>query len=127
MKTYYFQYSTWNRHVNDIVKKANKRLFRLVLLKRAKLPEHDIINFYCTCIRPTLEYAAQVFHHSLPKYLPDELERVQKRSLLSFSGENLTMTVCSKQTSLLYAREDKNCVKIFSNKYLQSITINFII
>ena len=68
----------WKLHV---IKKANKRLYCLVQLKRANVPEADIFNFYCTCIRPTLEYASQVFHHSLPKYLSDDLERVQKRSL----------------------------------------------
>ena len=41
----------------------------------------DILNFYCTCIRPVLEYCAPVFHHSLPAYLSDDIERIQKRAL----------------------------------------------
>jgi hypothetical protein len=41
----------------------------------------DAANGLCTCIRPVLEYAAAVFHHALPKYLEEVLERVQKRSL----------------------------------------------
>ena len=67
----------WNHHVNYIIKKANKRLYCLIQLKRAKISEKDIVNFYCTCIRPTLECASQVVHHSLPKYLSDDIERVQ--------------------------------------------------
>ena len=55
----------WTNHVNDVIKKANKRLYFLILLKRAKVPARDIITFYFTCIRPVLEYAAPVFHHAL--------------------------------------------------------------
>ena len=39
------------------------------------------MNFYCTCISPTMEYASEPFHHSLLTYLSNELERVQKRAL----------------------------------------------
>ena len=42
----------WNNHINDVIRKANKRLYFIVLLKRARLPAEDIIRFYCTCIRP---------------------------------------------------------------------------
>ena len=31
--------------------------------------------------RPVLEYCAPVFHHALPQYLSDDIERVQKRAL----------------------------------------------
>lgn len=39
--------------------KENKRLYFIILLKRANVPARDI-NFYCTCIRPVLEYCASV-------------------------------------------------------------------
>jgi hypothetical protein len=77
----------WNLHVERVIKKANKRLYCLVQLKRANVLEAEL-NFYCTCIRPTLEYASQVFHHSLPKYLShDDLERVQK-ALCTAASQN---------------------------------------
>jgi hypothetical protein len=47
----------WVDHINNVIKKANKRLYFLVLLKRADVPARDIINFYNTCIRPVLEYS----------------------------------------------------------------------
>ena len=56
----------WNDHISDVIKKANKRIYFLILLKRARVPPNDILNFYCTCVRPVLEYCAPVFHHSLP-------------------------------------------------------------
>lgn len=104
----------WHDHVNNIVKKANKRVFCLVQLKRAKLPEPDIINFYCTCIRPTLEYAAQVFHHSLPKYLTDELERVQKRSLvIIFRGKPYNNSLQLSGLTTLRNRRQEMCKELF--------------
>ena len=57
----------WNDHINNIVKKTNKRLYFIVLLKRAQVPLKDIMMFYCTCIRPVLEYCTPVFNHALPK------------------------------------------------------------
>ena len=71
----------WNNHVNKIIKKANKRLYSLVLLKRAGVPSTNIISFYCATVRPVLEYCSSVFHHALPQYLSADIERVQKRAL----------------------------------------------
>ena len=59
----------WNQHVNNIVKKANKRIYFIIQLKRAKIPPSEILLFYCTCVRPTLGYSTQVFHYALPNYL----------------------------------------------------------
>lgn len=48
--------------------KWNKHIF-IVLLKRGRVLLNDIVNFYCTTIRPGLEYCAPVFHLALPAYL----------------------------------------------------------
>lgn len=71
----------WNAHVESICKKAATRLYFLKQLKRAKVPPKDMLLFYTTCIRPVLEYACPVFHNSLPQYLSNEMERLQKRAL----------------------------------------------
>ena len=41
----------WNEHISECIKKANKRLYFIVLLKRANVPLSDIVHFYCTVIR----------------------------------------------------------------------------
>ncbi|KXJ18534.1 5-hydroxytryptamine receptor 4 [Exaiptasia diaphana] len=46
----------WNDHIAECIKKANKRLYFIVLLKRVRVPANDIVNFYCSTIRPVLEY-----------------------------------------------------------------------
>ena len=43
--------------------------------------EFLLTHFYCSTTRSVLEYACQVFHSSLPYYLSEELERIQKRAL----------------------------------------------
>ena len=73
---------SWNEHVNETVKKASKRLYILVQLKRAKLPCRDLVLFYAISVRSILVYAAPVFFYALTKYLQCELEQVQKRALL---------------------------------------------
>ena len=71
----------WNDHVEQAIKKANKRLYLLVQLRRAGVGAKSLIKFYCTVIRPVLEYGAQVFHHNLQDYLCEDLERVQTNGL----------------------------------------------
>ena len=39
----------WNCHIPGVIKKANKQMFFLILLKRAKVMTCDFISFYHTC------------------------------------------------------------------------------
>ena len=106
----------WFNHVNEVVKKANKRLYFLILLKRANVPVHDILSFYSTCVRPVLEYCAPVFHHALPGYLSDDLERIQKHAL-SIISPNLLYTdslTTFNIGTLNIKTGDRNYVKTFS-------------
>lgn len=106
----------WNNHVNNVIKKANKRLFFLVQLKRAKVPVTDIINFYCACIRPVLEYGAQVFHYALPEYLQENLERVQKRALsFIFPGITYEERLQLSNLDTLSTRRQKLCDALFQS------------
>ena len=52
----------WNAHVDDIVKKVNKRLYFLCQLKRTQVKSKELILFYLTCIRSVMEYACALFH-----------------------------------------------------------------
>jgi hypothetical protein len=86
-----------------LLKQTNDK-YCIVQLRRARVSVKEIVQFYCTCTRPVLEYAAPVFHHALPKYLEVDFERIQKRSLsIIYNGapykENLylmlALTVCT--------------------------------
>ena len=53
---------TWNAHVNEVVrKKASKKLYFLVQLKRSRLPPSDLVLLYLSCVRSTVDYAIPVF------------------------------------------------------------------
>ena len=72
---------TWNAHVDTIVSKARKRVFTIYQLKRAGIRQCDLLRVYVSVIRPVLEYACPVWHTSLPMYLSDNIETIQKRCL----------------------------------------------
>ena len=50
----------WNKHVEEVAKKANKQLFSLRECRRANLPTEVGITCYKTKIRPLLEYEASI-------------------------------------------------------------------
>ena len=74
---------TWSKHVDNIVSKAGKRVYMLYQLKRAGISQNDLVKMYVSTIRPVLEYACPVWSTSLPTYLSDAIEMIQKRVLRS--------------------------------------------
>ena len=58
-----------------------KRLYVLKQLKRAGVPHAQLLHFYLAVIRPVLEYAAPVWHHSLNKSQKNQIEAMQKRAI----------------------------------------------
>ena len=72
---------TWNDPIEEIVKKTSRKQYFLVQFKRAKVPASEIVAYYCECIRSAIDYACLVLHYLLPKYLQEDLERIQKRAL----------------------------------------------
>ena len=71
----------WNDHVDTITSKAARRLYLLSQLKRAGISPDDLLAFYYSVIRSVLEFSCQLFHRSLPKYLSDDIERIQRRAM----------------------------------------------
>jgi hypothetical protein len=93
----------WNSHISHVCEKVAPRLYFLRQLKRAKLPANDLILFYSTCIRPVIEYACQAFLDSLPKYLSDDLERLQKRAFrIIFPDQHYKEALRNTNTPSLY-------------------------
>jgi len=68
----------WNSHrpIEFIATRANSRLYALKQLKRSGFPVKDLVTFYTrpTVIRPVLEYANVVWHHSITVAQSDRLE-----------------------------------------------------
>ena len=118
----------WNNHINEIIKKANTRLFFLTLLKSAGPPKQDLIDTYVSLVRPVLEYACPVWHTSLPQYLHDDIECVQKRALTIICGyapyeDNLAST----NLLTLKERRDQICKDLFNQICKPSHKLNHLL
>ena len=70
-------------------------MYSLSQLKHSGLGTHELVQFFCTCIRPITEYACPVFHDGLPVYLSNELEGVQKRAM------HIIFPLCSYNEALV--------------------------
>ena len=70
----------WNSHVDKIVKKACKRLFILINLRRSACPKHLIFRSYAAFIRSVLVYCYPVWCNA-PAYLMQKLSLVERRAL----------------------------------------------
>ena len=106
----------WNAHVDEIVKKVNKRLYFLRQLKRAQVKSKELVLFYLSCIRSVMEYACALFHSSLPQYLSVDLERCQKRALrIMFPDKEYDEALACTGLISLHERRENIASKLFSN------------
>ena len=106
----------WNAHVDEVVKKGNKRLYFLRQLKRAQVNSKELVLFYLTCIRSIMEYACALFHCSLPQYLSVDLERCQKRALrIIFPNKEYDEALACTGLISLHERRENIATKLFSN------------
>ena len=104
----------WNEHVQQIVKKARKRLYCLTQLKRSNVGTKELLQFYMTCIRPITEYACPAFHNSLTNYLSNDLESIQKRALriiIPWTSYSEALSIVGLQP--LYARRQELTESLF--------------
>ena len=108
----------WILHVDYICKKAAKRLYALRLLKRCSVPTDKLVRVFITCIRPVLEYSCEVWHYSLPQYLSDEIERIQRRALRIIFPE-LTYSEAMDRANVvtLFQRRNNICARCFNRIY----------
>ena len=71
----------WNAHISETIKKAGKRLYSLVQLKRASVPRKDLYLFLFFVYMLDSRLCC-VFHFALGAYLSQELlDCVQIRAL----------------------------------------------
>ena len=73
---------TWNAQIRSIIVwKAFKRLYLLYQLRRAGIPQGDLLTVFLSAIRPVREYACPGWHTNITQYLSDSIEMVQKRAM----------------------------------------------
>jgi hypothetical protein len=86
------------------------------MLKRNGVHPRDLRSVYCYFTRPVLEYACPVWHSSLPSYLSDQVEHIQRRATkvicpsLSYSQ---SLTELALPT--LFDRRESLCKSFYRN------------
>jgi hypothetical protein len=106
----------WNTHISKIVNKVSTRLFFLCQLKRTKICTKDLLTFYLARVRPVMECARPVFHDSLPNYLCEDLEKLQKRALhIIFPTLPYAEALVEAGVDSLFNRRQILTTKLFNN------------
>ena len=104
---------TWKRHVDNIVKKAGKRIYMLYQLKRAGVNQTDLVTIYISVVKPVVEYACPVWH------------MIQKRAVRAiFPGMSYVDILNHINLSTLKERRDYLCKKYFINMQARSHKVN---
>lgn len=96
----------WSLHVDYLVKKASKRMYLLIHLKRANCCTDVIFKVYVTFIRPILLYAFPAFCN-IPNYLCQKLLNIEKRAM-RIVGVRLDQNT-------LFEAGEKICCRLFHN------------
>ena len=81
----------WDRHVNEIIKKCNRKLYMLRCLRSHNLPVNDLLAIYKGYVRPVLDYCVPLFNGNLTKEQVNKLERIQKRVCRIIFGKNYSI------------------------------------
>ena len=84
----------WNSPIDPVVKKTKKRLYSLSQLKRSGPGTLELVQFFCTCIRPITEYAC-------PACLSRDRPRISPMNSREYkSGLCALFSLCARTMSL---------------------------
>jgi hypothetical protein len=70
----------WDAHINDVTRRASRRLFSLIVLRNSGAPSKSLWDFYCAAIRSILLYAYPAWCNC-GSGLWDQLNKVERRAL----------------------------------------------
>ena len=102
----------WDEQFFSSVTNASKRLYALRVLSRGGVPPADLINVHHALIRSILEYCWQLWNYAIPRYLSDELEKMQKRAMrIIFPGHSYDEALQLANCTRLSDRRSKMCIK----------------
>ena len=100
----------------------------LYQLKRAGISQNDLVKIYVSIIRPVLEYECPVWSTSLPNYLSDAIEMIQKRVLRSiYPGLHYYDILVLVSLQSLKKRRDNICKAYFNRLRCSTLRLNYLI
>jgi len=109
---------TWSVHCDFVLKSAYRRLYALRKLEHSGVPPSDLVQVYCALVRSTIKYSSAIYS-SLPSYLADLIECIQKRALrIIFPQHSYNKALEETELSTLYDRRSEAC-----KRFIKSINI----
>jgi hypothetical protein len=113
----------WNAHVDAITSKASKRLHILRVLRNSGVSAHDLLTIYISIIRS--EYCCAAWNTSIPSYLSDKIERVQRRALrILYPNMSYSSALATSSLPRLSDCRDTLCKKILDKITVPSSCLN---
>ena len=94
---------SWRVHVNDLCKRATKKLWILIRFKNLGGTTNQLLTEYKYRIRSPPEFGAPVFHSGLTTDQSRELELVQKKALAIILGNNY----CNYEATLTHLQLER--------------------
>jgi hypothetical protein len=103
----------WKTSTEYITKKAAKRMYLLKILKSYGAPMDDLLAFYCSVIRPILEYGAEIWNGSLNQEQKKSIEQIQKRVLrIIYPNLDYDQAITETKLQTLEERRDELCISL---------------
>jgi hypothetical protein len=94
----------WDKHVDFCVRKASRRIYLILSLKRAGCSSRLLFNVYTSCIRPILLYCFPTYCN-IPQFLRRKLLSVEKRIFRIISSDD--------ELPSLFSASDVMCERLF--------------
>ncbi|MEL7309610.1 MAG: reverse transcriptase domain-containing protein, partial [Pseudomonadota bacterium] len=108
---YFSEDLKWNVFIDQTVKRASKRIYLILCLKRSNCPAYLLFRAYCVYIRPILLYAFPVVCN-MSDYLRKKLCRVERRVLRIINDDNFREVT-------LFSAADRLCENLFKRVLLE--------
>ena len=109
-------WSVWSHHISSICSKANRSL-NFLCHNLSKCSSDIKENAYLTIVRPTLEYAACVWH-PYQEYLIYDIEKIQRRAA-RWVLPDYSIDTCTKHIplliSIIWPRVNERCSQVFQH------------
>jgi hypothetical protein len=121
---------SWDEHITTVCNKASKRLHNLKLLKRCSGSADDLLHYYTSVIRPTIEYACPVWQSELTNDSEqrDRLESLQRRALQLISDSHNHEMCCDIYDTESIAVRLDNLARLFFHKICrESDCVNYLL
>ena len=110
-----------DEHIKHIKMSFYSRMWSLRNLKRSGFDVPDLIDFYCSLLRPVVEFCAAVYGSFLSKQQSSDLERLQKHALNVIVGRYGSYTeACEKYGIEKLSDRRANIIEKFALKATQS-------